>query len=250
MGTKLAKTRLDQLLVEKNLVENASKARARIMAGDVIVNDHRVDKPGDKFLPNVEIRLRGNSHPFVSRGGLKLEYALTTWPCDIQQATCMDVGASTGGFSEVLLEFGAQKVYAVDVGYGQLAQKLRSDPRIINLERTHILQLDSKILDPAPSIIVVDVSFISLTKILPKIKEFLTPEGVIYALVKPQFEVGREFIAKGGIVKNSADQWWALDTIIRAAIDLDLKILGAVPSPILGTKGNVEFLLALKKPHK
>jgi len=247
MGPKAEKLRLDQLLVARGLIDNPSKARARIMAGDVIVNDHRSDKPGEKFSMGASIRLRGNSHPFVSRGGLKLEHALLRWPCDLSHAVCMDVGASTGGFSEVLLEFGASKVYAIDVGYGQLAEKLRTDPRVINLERTHIMQLDPNILEPPPSIVVIDLSFISLTKILARVVEIMANTGMIYALVKPQFEVGREYISKGGIVKDADAQWAAVDQVARLALDLGLRFRGVEPSPILGAKGNVEFLMALAK---
>lgn len=244
--SKIAKTRLDHLLVQKGLVENSSKARARIMAGDVIVNDHRVDKPGEKFADDVDIRLRGNSHPFVSRGGLKLEYALEAWPCPLTEKICMDVGASTGGFTEVLLKSGAKKVYAIDVGYGQLAEKLRTDPRVVSLERTHILDIKPGTLSEPIFVAVIDVSFISLEKVLPKVVSLLEPSAYIYALVKPQFEVGREQIAKGGIVKDEAAQWAALDKIVRLAVDLKLTIRGVSPSPVLGTKGNVEFLLALR----
>jgi len=247
MGPKALKIRLDQLLVSHGLVENPSKARARIMAGDVIVNDHRVDKPGEKFSPSACIRLRNNSHPFVSRGALKLEHALLSWPYELTHAICMDVGASTGGFTEVLLEAHASKVYAIDVGYGQLAQKLRTDQRVINLERTHILQLDPQILDPRPSVVVVDVSFISLTKILERIVALMAPAGIIYALIKPQFEVGRAFITKGGIVKDQEAHWAAVDQVIRLSCDLGLKPRGIEASPILGAKGNVEFLVALLK---
>ena len=247
MGQKAHKLRLDQLLVARGLVDNPSKARARIMAGDVIVNDHRADKPGEKFSPIVNIRLRGNSHPFVSRGGLKLEHALLSWPCDLSQAVCMDVGASTGGFTQVLLEFGALKVYAIDVGYGQLAEKIRRDPRVINLERTHIMQLDPTILEPAPSIVVIDVSFISLTKILARVVELMANTGIVYALVKPQFEVGREYISKGGIVKDEEAHWAAVDQVVRMALDLGLRLRGVEASPILGANGNVEFLVALSK---
>lgn len=239
------KIRLDQLLVMRSLVENPSRAKARIMAGDVIVNEHRVDKPGEKFGCDVVIRLRGNSHPFVSRGGLKLEHALKNWPCALDGAVCMDVGASTGGFSEVLLKFGAKKIYAIDVGYGQLAEKLRTDPRVINLERTHILQLDPALLDPRPSICVIDVSFISLTKILARVVQLMTAQPRIYALVKPQFEVGPHYVGKGGIVRDEKAHFAAVDQVVRAASDLGLRVLGIEPSPILGTKGNVEFLLAL-----
>lgn len=244
---KAQKLRLDQLLVTRGLIDNPSKARARIMAGDVIVNDHRCDKPGEKFSASVEIRLRGNSHPFVSRGGLKLEHALLAWPYELNQAICMDVGASTGGFSEVLLEFGASKVYAIDVGYGQLAQKLRTDPRVINLERTHILKLDPNILEPRPSVVVIDVSFISLTKILARIVELMANAGMIYALVKPQFEVGPEYLYKGGVVKDEQAHWAAVDQVVRVALELGLDLRGIEPSPILGAKGNVEFLVAFIK---
>jgi 23S rRNA (cytidine1920-2'-O)/16S rRNA (cytidine1409-2'-O)-methyltransferase len=239
------KIRLDQLLVDKGLVENASKARARIMAGDVIVNDKRADKAGNKYFSDVVIRLRGNSHPFVSRGGLKLEHALKKWPTNLDGAICMDVGASTGGFSDVLLKEGARLIYAVDVGYGQLAEKLRTDPRVRNLERTHIINLDARLLDPKPHVVVIDLSFISLTKILARVVELMAEHGVIYALIKPQFEVGRDFIGKGGIVKNTDAHWMAIDRVVRTAFDCGLKMLGIDQSPIHGSKGNLEYLIAL-----
>lgn len=244
MNNKIAKIRLDQLLVLKGLVENASKARARIMAGDVIVNDHVADKAGEKFAESVAIRLRGNSHPYVSRGGVKLEHAIKTWPFLLTDAVAIDVGASTGGFSQVLLQHGVQRVFAVDVGYGQLAESLRQDSRIVNLERTHILHVDKTMFSPVPNIAVIDVSFISLKKILVHVKNLLSENAMIYALVKPQFEAGREHIAKGGIVKDPAIHAWVLDDIKHFAKDSGLTVLGAVPSPILGAKGNVEFLIA------
>lgn len=247
MDKKVKKTRLDHLLVERGLVENASKARARIMAGDVIVDDHRADKPGDKFADEVSIRLRGCSHPFVSRGGLKLEHALKTWPSAIKGAVCMDVGASTGGFTEVLLNHGAQLVYAIDVGYGQLAQKLRTDFRVINLERTHILLVDESAFVSLPAVAVIDVSFISLEKILAHVVKLLAADATIYALIKPQFEAGREHIAKGGIVKDPEVRQAVVDRIARFAESLGLQVLGIEQSPILGAKGNAEFLIALKK---
>lgn len=247
MTKKTEKIRLDHLLVSLGLVENASKARARIMAGDVIVNDHRVDKPGDKFAPGAPIRLRGNSIPYVSRGGLKLEHALTVWPCQVKDAACLDVGASTGGFTEVLLNHGAQLVYAVDVGYGQLALKLRTDPRVINMERTHILQLDGAALHHKPAVAVIDVSFISLEKVLRAVVDLIAPDAMIYALVKPQFEAGREQIEKGGIVKDPAVHEAVVEKVRRWAIGLGLIVLGCEKSPILGAKGNVEFLMALQK---
>lgn len=247
MEHKAKKIRIDQLLVLRGLVENPSKARARIMAGDVIVGEHRIDKAGDKFTDDVEIRLRNNSQPFVSRGGLKLEHALKLWPTKITDAVAIDVGASTGGFTEVLLIEGAARVYAVDVGYGQLAEKLRTDERVINLERTHILHLQPDAFSSAPSVAVIDVSFISLTKILPHVMSLLAQEAMIYALIKPQFEAGRDQIAKGGIVKDPAVHEAVLEKIKTFAESLGLTILGVDKSPIFGAKGNQEFLMAMQK---
>lgn len=244
---KKQKIRLDQLLVQRGLVENASKARARIMAGDVIVHDHRIDKAGDKFAEDVEIRLRNNSMPYVSRGGLKLDHALTTWPCDVQHAIAIDVGASTGGFTEVLLTRGAACVYAVDVGYGQLAESLRTDPRVINWERTHILHVQPDGFKQPPTIAVIDVSFISLEKIVPYVVTLLAPTAMIYALIKPQFEAGREHVEKGGIVKNPVIHDAVIEKITTLAQSLRLTVLGVDKSPILGAKGNVEFLMAMHK---
>lgn len=247
MTEKKPKTRLDHLLVERGLIENPSKARARIMAGDVIVNDHRIDKPGEKFVADVEIRLRGNSHPFVSRGGLKLQHALELWPSPIKDAVCLDIGASTGGFTEVLLLSGAKKVYAIDVGYGQLAEKLRTDNRVINMERTHILQVEKQVFVEIPTIAVIDVSFISLEKILPHVVTLLAEQATIYALIKPQFEAGIEYVEKGGIVKDPLVHARVVEKIRTQAIGLGLNVLGTDSSPILGAKGNVEFLIALQK---
>lgn len=247
MQHKVKKQRLDHLLVERGLSENPSKARARIMAGDVIVNDHRVDKPGDKFAPDVEIRLRGNSHPYVSRGGLKLEHALVAWPSSVTSSVCIDVGASTGGFTEVLLNHGARIVYAIDVGYGQLAEKLRTDPRVKNWERTHILNVTEDAFVEKPTIAVIDVSFISLEKILPHVVSLLDDHASIYALIKPQFEAGREHIEKGGIVKDRDIHHQVVEKIRACAEGLGLRVRGVEQSPILGAKGNVEFVMALIK---
>ena len=248
MDKKAKKIRLDHLLVERGLVENPSKARARIMAGDVIVDDHRIDKAGDKFTYDVAIRLRNNSMPYVSRGGLKLEHALTRWPSALQGAVAIDVGASTGGFTEVLLAHGVALVYAIDVGYGQLAEKLRTDPRVVNWERTHILNVQSAAaFDYQPTIAVIDVSFISLEKILPHVISLLAKTATIYALIKPQFEAGREQVEKGGLVKNDSVHQAVVEKITKLAISLGLAILGVDKSPILGAKGNVEFLIAMEK---
>jgi 23S rRNA (cytidine1920-2'-O)/16S rRNA (cytidine1409-2'-O)-methyltransferase len=233
-------------MVERGLADNPSKARAHIMAGDVIVNDHRIDKAGEKVSENCVIRLRTNSVPFVSRGGVKLEHALKLWPSAIDGAICLDVGASTGGFTEVLLNFGAKRVYAVDVGYGQLAEKLRIDPRVTNLERTHILHLTAGSFNQAPTIAVIDVSFISLAKILPHVLGLLKKPATIYALIKPQFEAGRSQVAKGGIVKDPMVHQAVVAKILALAESLSLIVLGVEKSPITGGKGNIEFLIALR----
>lgn len=245
--TKVVKVRLDQLLVQRGLIENPSKARARIMAGDVIVSDHRVSKPGEKFREDVVIRLKENSHPFVSRGGLKLEHALKCWPAPIEGSVCMDVGASTGGFSEVLLNHQAKKIYAIDVGYGQLAEKLRLDPRVIVMERTHILKISKEAFNEEVDGAVIDVSFISLEKVLPHVVTLLKKEAFIFALIKPQFEAGREHVQKGGIVKDVLVHQAVIDKIVQLAHGLGLLVQGVDKSPILGGKGNEEFLIALKK---
>lgn len=217
------------------------------MAGDVIVNDHRVDKAGDKFALDAALRVRNNSQPYVSRGGLKLEHALKLWPCELNGATAIDVGASTGGFTEVLLKNGASCVYAIDVGYGQIAEKLRIDPRVRNWERTHILTLTPERFDAMPQIAVIDVSFISLEKVLPHVVTLLARSAMIYALIKPQFEAGREHIEKGGIVKDPAIHDAVVQKIKTLAHACQLSVVGVDKSPILGTKGNVEFVIALKK---
>ena len=236
------KERLDVLLVQRGLVESRTRAQARIMAGQVIVNEHRIDKAGTKVPTDATIRLKGDDHPYVSRGGLKLEGALEAWPIDLTQRICMDVGASTGGFTDLLLQRGAAQVFAVDVGHNQLAWKLRQDARVINMERTHIGKLEVGTLTPAPTFAVIDVSFISLRRVLPATVPHLAPQSRIYALVKPQFEVGRERIGKGGIVRDPQARADALEAVLETARDLGLTCLGTIESPITGTEGNVEFL--------
>ena len=242
---KPAKIALDQLLVERSLAPDLQRARSLIMAGEVIVEDHCVDKAGTKFRSDVVLRLRRQEHNFVSRGGLKLEHALKRWNIDATDAICMDVGASTGGFSEVLLQHGAKKVYAIDVGYGQLAHKLRIDKRVVNLERTHILKLDDEIISPKPSLVVIDLSFISLTKVLGRIVELLSKPACVIALVKPQFEASKEDIGEGGIVTDDEVRKAAVEKIKIFAQELGFVVKGVETSPICGAKGNVEYLLAL-----
>lgn len=212
------------------------------MAGQVIVDDHRIDKAGTKVSTEAEIRLKGDDLAYVSRGGLKLEGALDAWPIELTGRVALDVGASTGGFTDLLLQRGARQVYAVDVGHNQLAWKLRQDPRVINLERTHIAKLEVGSLEPAPTLAVIDVSFISLRRVLPATVPHLATGGRIYALIKPQFEVGRERIGKGGIVRDDKAREEAVQGVLATAEALGLELLGTIESPITGTQGNVEYL--------
>lgn len=239
------KTRIDVLLVERGLCESRAKAQARLLAGEVVVDDQRVDKAGTKVPVDADIRFKGESQPYVSRGGLKLEGALAAWPMELEGRVCVDVGASTGGFTDVLLQAGARRVYAVDVGYGQLAWSLRQDERVVNMERTHIGKLEVGALDPAPEVCVIDVSFISLTRVIPAVAPHLTASARIYALIKPQFEVGRENIGKGGIVRDEAAREAAVERVLEVARESGFTPLGVVPSPITGADGNVEFVTCL-----
>jgi len=236
------KERIDILLVQRGLCATRSRAQARIMAGQVIVDDHRIDKAGTKVSVESEIRLKGKDLAYVSRGGLKLEGALAAWPIELDGLVALDVGASTGGFTDLLLQGGAKQVYAVDVGHNQLAWKLRQDPRVVNLERTHIAKLEVGSLAPAPSLAVIDVSFISLRRVLPATLPHLAQGGRIYALIKPQFEVGRDRIGKGGIVRDAGARDDAVADVLAAAEDLGLDLLGTIESPITGTEGNIEYL--------
>lgn len=241
------KKRLDVTLVERGLESSRARAQARILAGDVIVGEHRIDKAGYLVSDTDSIRLKDNSLPYVSRGGLKLEAALKAWPIELLDKTCMDVGSSTGGFTDVLLKQGAACVYAVDVGTNQLAYSLRIDPRVRVFEQTHILKVPVGTFSPPPSIAVIDVSFISLEKVLPAVLLHLTSEARIYALVKPQFEVGPDNIEKGGIVRDASKRQWALEKILILAKQLGLEIVGHQTSPIEGADGNVEFLTCFEK---
>jgi 23S rRNA (cytidine1920-2'-O)/16S rRNA (cytidine1409-2'-O)-methyltransferase len=243
MAGKTERERLDVLLVERGLCETRAKAQARVIAGEVVVNDQRVDKPGTKVARAALIRLKGDGLKWVSRGGLKLAGALDQFGIKAQGRVCLDVGASTGGFTDVLLQSGALLVHAIDVGRGQLHEKLRQDPRVRNLEQTHIVKLPPNALEPLPDLGVVDVSFISLKQVLPAMARQLAPACEVIALVKPQFEVGREHVGKGGIVKDEAARARALDDVAVAAVTLGFQERGRMKSPITGTDGNVEFLL-------
>lgn len=244
------KARIDVLLVELGLCDSRAKAQARVLAGEVVVNDQRVDKAGTKVPADAEIRFKGESQPYVSRGGLKLERALKEWPIDLAGKVCVDVGASTGGFTDVLLKSGAGRVYAIDVGYGQLAWSIRQDERVVNMERTHIGKLEVGALDPAPEVCVIDVSFISLNRVIPAVAAHLTAASRIYALIKPQFEVGRENIGKGGIVRDEVARQAAVDRVLDTAQAAGFTSLGVVPSPITGADGNVEFVTCMVREEQ
>ncbi len=242
------KKRLDSLLVDRGLCPSRSKAQALILSGKVLVDGIVRDKPGTRFRQDCNIIIEKPLNPFVSRGGLKLEEALNHFSIDVREKVCIDVGASTGGFTHCLLMRGAQRVIAIDVGYGQLDWSLRNDPRVVVMERTNFRHVNP---DSFPykdnDLIVIDVSFISLKLILPVAKELLRPDGLIIALVKPQFEAGPQHVGKGGIVKDPNVHKMVVDEIIRFSSDqLALLPLGVVDSPILGAKGNKEFLLTLK----
>jgi 23S rRNA (cytidine1920-2'-O)/16S rRNA (cytidine1409-2'-O)-methyltransferase len=241
------KIRLDKLLVDLDFAQSRERARALILAGNVIVDDHRIDKAGAQVDVESQIRIKGQDIPYVSRGGLKLAKALTAFDICANGVVAIDVGASTGGFTDCLLQAGAVCVYAVDVGYGQLAWKLRENPAVINMERCNIKDLKIDHLNEIPALAVIDASFISLSKVLPSTLALLTVGGEVVALIKPQFEVGRKQVGKGGIVKDRQLQDQIVDDICHLAISLNCEVQGVVESPILGAKGNREFLIHLKK---
>lgn len=244
------KERLDKLLVQRGVVVSRERARALILAGKVIVDDHRVDKVGAQVLVDADLRLKGEDIPYVSRGGLKLEKAIQEFNLEIEDKIAIDVGASTGGFSDCLLQHGAKKIYAVDVGYGQLAWTLREDSRVVNLERCNIRHLQPTQLDDIPTLAVIDASFISLTKVLPNTLSLLSDDAEIIALIKPQFEVGKGQVGKGGVVKDEEQHVLVVKQISDLAIELNCLVHGVTESPILGPKGNREFLIYLQKIGK
>ena len=243
MSTKL---RLDKLMVERGLAPSREKAQALIMAGQVVVGDHAAEKAGQQVLPDVEIRIKGEVLPYVSRGGLKLERGLDAFAITAEGRIALDVGASTGGFTDCLLQRGAARVYAVDVGYGQLAWKLREDPRVVVLEKTNIRHLHPEQLDPPPDLAVIDASFISLSLVLPPTLALLQRPAEVVALVKPQFEVGKGAVGKGGIVRDPKLHDEVLHRMEAPAADLGAELLGICDSPITGADGNREFLMGLR----
>lgn len=243
----MRKTRLDTLLVDRGLAESRHKAQGLIMAGQVLVDDQLVDKPGKRVLEDVHIAIR-EGHRYVSRGGIKLEHALARFGVDVTGKIVADVGASTGGFTDCLLQQGARKVYAIDVGYGQLSWRLRQDPRVVALERTNIRYVEG-LPDPV-DLVTIDVAFISLRLVLPPVSKLLHPKGEILALIKPQFEAGREQVGKGGVVRDPAVHRAVLEKVAAWAMAEGFRIRGLVPSPIKGPAGNLEFFLDLSKDEQ
>jgi 23S rRNA (cytidine1920-2'-O)/16S rRNA (cytidine1409-2'-O)-methyltransferase len=240
--------RADLALVEQGLAPSREKARALILAGEVLDGDRPVSKAGDLVTATAALRLRSEPMPFVSRGGLKLAHALTTFGLDVTGRIAIDVGASTGGFSDCLLQAGAARIYAIDVGHGQLHWKLASDPRVVSIDRTNIRTLAPASLPEICNLAVIDVSFISLKLVLPVLPPLLAPGSPVVALVKPQFEVGRGNVGKGGIVRDEAARAEAVSGIVAAATGMGFVVTGQTMSPITGGKGNVEFLLGLLRP--
>lgn len=242
------KVRVDQLLVERGLAESRTRAQALIMAGTVFSGERKIAKAGDTLAPDAALEVKGRDHPWVSRGGLKLDHALAHFGWDITGAVVIDVGASTGGFTDVALTRGAAKVYAVDVGHGQLAWKLRQDERVVVLEKTNARHLSAEIIPEPVDLVVCDASFIGLKTVLPAAMALTKPNARLVALIKPQFEVGKERVGKGGVVRDPA-----LHAEVCADIEAWMnaqpgwRVAGLTTSPITGPEGNVEFLIAAEK---
>lgn len=243
------KKRLDVLLTEQGYVDSRSKAQAIIMSGLVYVDGQKADKPGVSYEESVSLEVRGAVCPYVSRGGLKLEKALRDFGVKPLGYVCSDSGASTGGFTDCLLQQGAKKVFAIDVGYGQLDWKIRSDDRVVVMERTNIRYVTPEQLGEPLDLSVVDVSFISLKIVLPTIKTLLKPTGQVVCLIKPQFEAGKEKVGKKGVVRDPATHEEVLDQFVALAGELAFQILGLTYSPVKGPEGNIEFLAHLSLDH-
>lgn len=245
-GKKDMKERLDLLLVQNRLASSREKAKAIIMSGIVYVNGQKEDKPGSTFCITAEIEVRGSTLRYVSRGGLKLEKAISTFQLDLTQKICMDVGASTGGFTDCMLQNGASKVYAIDVGHGQLDWKLRNDKRVVCLEKTNIRYITKEQVPEKIEFASIDVSFISLSKVLPAIQPLLSPNSEIIALIKPQFEAGREKVGKKGVVREKAVHIEVIQAVIHYAKKNGYMVQALTYSPIKGPEGNIEYLYKLR----
>lgn len=244
------KERLDTLLVNKGLFTSREKARASIMAGEIFVDGIRIDKCGHQVKENANIEFKGEALQYVSRGGLKLEKAIKSFNIDLSDKICFDIGASTGGFTDCMLQNGAKKVFAIDVGYGQFAWKLRVDPRVVCMERTNVRYVTPDIIKEDGNFASIDVSFISLEKVIKPVINLLDEDGEIIALIKPQFEAGREKVGKKGVVREKSTHMEVINKIINFAKDNALKIKGLQYSPIKGPEGNIEYLLYITKDLK
>lgn len=246
----MRRDRIDKVLVERGLAESRTKAQALVMAGVVLVNEQRVAKPSELVSPNAEIRVKGNEDPasrYVSRGGVKLESALRHFDIDVRDLVCLDVGASTGGFTDCLLQHGARQVVAVDVGHNQLDWRLRNDPRVLVREDVNARYLKTEDFESKFDLAVMDVSFISATKVMPAIIDLLTETGSLIVLIKPQFEVGRGEVGSGGIVRDPDKHARVIEEVNHAAEELGFTVGGVIQSPIQGADGNVEFLAVYVK---
>ena len=244
------KERLDVLLVKRNLAESREKAKAIIMSGNVFVEDQREDKAGTTFPEDVKIEVRGHVMPYVSRGGLKLEKAIKNFDVSVEGKVCTDVGSSTGGFTDCMLQNGAVKVFAIDVGRGQLDWKLRQDPRVVCMEKTNIRYVTPEDITDRINFSSIDVSFISLTKVLGPVKALLADDGQIVCLIKPQFEAGREKVGKKGVVREKSTHLEVIEKVIEFAVSIGFEILNLEYSPIKGPEGNIEYLLHIRKPEE
>ena len=243
----MKKVRLDQLVFDRGLTESRERAKTSIMAGLVFVSGQRCDKPGTPTAVDAQIELRGEAIPYVSRGGLKLEKALKVFDFDPTGLVCADCGASTGGFTDVLLKNGARKVYAIDVGYGQLAWSIRSDERVVVMERTNVRYVTPDMLDETPQLAVMDLSFISIKLVLPVVRELLPEGGTVICLIKPQFEAGKEKVGKKGVVREKATHVEVVRDILDFVPTAGYTALGLDFSPIRGPEGNIEYLALLRK---
>lgn len=241
------KERLDVLLVQKGLAPSREKAKTMIMEGNVFVNNNREDKAGSTFPEDAVIEIHGSTLKYVSRGGLKLEKAMTHFGISLENKVCMDIGASTGGFTDCMLQNGAIKVYSVDVGYGQFAWKLRQDPRVVCMEKTNIRYVTPQDIEDALDFASVDVSFISLTKVLPAARELLKEQGQMVCLIKPQFEAGREKVGKKGVVRDIKVHEEVVNNILEFALANGFSVLNLEFSPIKGPEGNIEYLVYIEK---
>lgn len=243
----MKKIRLDQLVFDLGLAESRERAKTTVMSGHVFVNGQRADKPGMQVSPDVNIEVKGTALPYVSRGGLKLEKALKVFPIDVNGKVCIDCGASTGGFTDVLLKNGAAKVYSVDVGYGQLAWSLRNDERVVNMERTNIRYISSEQIPEPLDICVMDLSFISVKLVLPAVCALLKDDAQLVCLIKPQFEAGREEVGKKGVVRDKAVHLSVIESVLSFAPTVGMTVMGLDFSPIKGPEGNREYLCYMKK---